>query len=101
VEGILHRLSCVGSERLIRSGRQGDVVRLSHSCCPGKRDIHAPEFEQHEKPLKLTKGTMIGWRCKGCQTVVYVFEEAPTVYKNPNCSIDHPGSSCNVACGEY
>ena len=21
------------------------------------------------------------------------------IYKNPHCTIDHPGSSCNVACG--
>lgn len=21
------------------------------------------------------------------------------IYKNPNCTIDHPGQSCNVACG--
>lgn len=23
------------------------------------------------------------------------------IYKNPNCNINHPGSSCNVACGDY
>lgn len=23
-----------------------------------------------------------------------------TIYKNPNCNIDHPDSSCNIACGE-
>lgn len=22
-------------------------------------------------------------------------------YKNPNCTIDHPGSPCNVTCGEW
>lgn len=27
-------------------------------------------------------------------------KETSAFYKNPECTINHPGSSCNVACGE-
>ena len=35
----------------------------------------------------------------GLLNALHAYENQP-VYKNPNCTIDHPGSSCNVACGE-
>jgi hypothetical protein len=67
-------------------------MRLSHSCCPGKRDINAPEFEECGKPMVLRTGVMIEWRCKGCGTVVYSFES----------SCNHPeGQACqNCPCGD-
>lgn len=55
--------------------------------------------------------TKPGCNCGLCQwarayhtTLVQLLDAAiqsKTIYKNPNCTINHPGSSCNIACGEY
>jgi hypothetical protein len=44
------------------------------------------------KPLRC-KIEEIVW-----DTKTGVDEITPKIYKNPNCTIDHPGSSCNIAC---
>ena len=49
-------------------------LELMHSCCPGKTDIHAPEFKLiHTTPL--VKGDLDEWECSGCKTVVLVFRK--------------------------
>lgn len=44
---------------------------VMHSCCPGKIDIHAPQFELHHT-MDLIKGPLEEWRCRGCATVIFI-----------------------------
>jgi hypothetical protein len=46
---------------------------LIHSCCPGKTDIVAPEFELTDA-MQTKLGYLFTWSCKGCKTEVIVGE---------------------------
>jgi hypothetical protein len=49
-----------------------EIEGVTHSCCPGKRDLHAPAFTLTDT-LRLPAGrVMYQYQCSGCQTVVHV-----------------------------
>ena len=48
-----------------------NILGITHSCCPGKQDIYAPAFQETEH-LATAKGTIVGYTCLGCKTVIHV-----------------------------
>lgn len=66
----------------------------------------APATSMDARILKAEGSQAIGsaTETSSPSTVAAAVEGRPLekeVYKNPNCTIDHPDSSCNIACGDY
>ncbi len=76
------------------------------------KHILARNAEQVANPQAadiMRKVTAMGVACmeqlgapyrKGFEQEANPFRDKSAIYKNPNCTIDHEGSSCNIACGE-
>lgn len=70
--------------------------------CPkcGTKEWNGPTYRPAGFCPPATSEVLV-WECNTCRFKMTTPCLDAEPYKNPNCTINHPGSPCNVACGEY
>jgi hypothetical protein len=52
------------------------ALKMMHGSCPKRMDINAPDMELFEV-MRIRLGTLDGYRCQLCHTIVYVLCPLP------------------------